>query len=85
MARHHPDASAIPTDDLLLDKTGMQRLLGISGPALDRLVRKGHIPAPIRLTGALLRWRLQTVREWLAQEEAASALGRGEEAAKDGR
>lgn len=55
-----PDAAIEP----LLKPDEMLELIGCSYPTLSRLIKRGHIPPPLRL-GGLRRWRRETIERWL--------------------
>ena len=44
--------------------------LPFSAPTLWRKVREGTFPAPVKLSGRVTCWKVGTVRNWLAAQEA---------------
>lgn len=50
---------------LLIDVGTTASLLGISQRTLHRLIDERAIPAPVRLSGRMLRWRLGELLEWV--------------------
>jgi predicted DNA-binding transcriptional regulator AlpA len=46
--------------------------LGYSVSHWRQMFRTGQSPPPIRLSERKLVWRLSTLREWVAQKEAAA-------------
>jgi excisionase family DNA binding protein len=57
-----PDPAALPS---LLDVRAVAQMLDCSTRHVYRLADAGHMPPPLKL-GALVRWRRQTVEEWIA-------------------
>ena len=50
----------------LLDVRAAARLIGVSARSVRRLADCGRMPAPLRLTGGLIRWRRSDLDEWIA-------------------
>ena len=53
------------TSGLLIDKKIMAQLLNVSSRTLSRLDDLQAIPAPIRLGGSMIRWRLAEILAWM--------------------
>lgn len=49
----------------MLDVRGVATLLGCSARHVYRLADAGRMPLPVKL-GALVRWNLQDLEDWLA-------------------
>jgi len=62
----HPSAeSNVNTREvLLIDATGLAKLLGLSLRTVRRLDCSGKLPRPVRIGGAV-RWRVEEVTAWL--------------------
>ena len=58
----------ITPEPLLLSRSDLARLLRVSTTSLDRLRAAGRLPPAIRLGGAL-RWRRETIEQWLRELE----------------
>ena len=54
------------TQSLLLGRIELAALLGLSAASLDRGVRAGRIPAPIRISARRVHWRKEAILAWLA-------------------
>jgi excisionase family DNA binding protein len=54
-------------DDMLLNKTQLAELLGVSRRTVDRMVAAGTAPAPVILPSGRRRWRRGDVRRWIAE------------------
>lgn len=50
---------------LLLDRTEVAELLGVSTRVFDRLVRTAHVPGFVRV-GKSLRWNRHAIENWIA-------------------
>ena len=50
---------------LLIDTDTTAQLMSVSQRRLNRLVDEKAIPAPIRIAGRLVRWRLSELLEWI--------------------
>ena len=47
--------------------------LGISGSTLDRLIRRGEFPPPLRLGARAVAWRKEDVATWIEARAAEAA------------
>jgi excisionase family DNA binding protein len=54
-------------DDMLLNKTQLAALLGVSRRTVDRMVAAGTAPPMTMLPSGRRRWRKGDVRRWLAE------------------
>lgn len=48
------------------------RWLAVSRPTLWRMVKRGDLPAPIRISRGAVGWKESTIRELLEEREAAA-------------
>ena len=67
-----PDQHARDESLQVLSRRQVAAVLGVSAATLGRMVRRGELPAPIRLSRGRVGWRRATVEQWLAEREAAS-------------
>jgi excisionase family DNA binding protein len=65
MADTPTSTAAEPNAPRLLDVRGVAALLGCSPRHVYRLSDAGRMPAPVKI-GALVRWRRQSVEDWIA-------------------
>lgn len=64
-------------DLTLLNVRQMAELLGVHPRSVWRLAQMGEIPAPIRLGGRVVRWRLSDLRDRLdTQSDCAKGASR---------
>ncbi len=54
-------------DDMLLTKTQLAELLGVSPRTVDRMVAAGTAPPMTLLPNGRRRWRRGDVRRWLSE------------------
>ena len=66
MSRHNPPASR--GGESLLDTSQLASLLACSPRHVDRLLKQGRLPAPVRL-GSLRRWRSSQIQQWLTSQK----------------
>lgn len=61
----------------VLRRRGTAERIGVSPSTLDRLVKAGLFPAPLKLTARARGWKIQDIDNWLAardeREEAVHA------------
>jgi prophage regulatory protein len=55
----------------LLKKPTVEVVTGLSGSTIDRKVKDGTFPAPVKLGSRCTRWPADAVREWLAKKAHA--------------
>lgn len=72
IAASHSDGPM--ADVTLLTVAQVANLLGVHARSVWRLAQTGDLPAPIRLSERVVRWRLSDLREHL-DRKAASADG----------
>lgn len=53
----------------VLRMRGVIRRVGLSRSTVDRLVRRGAFPRPIRLSPATVGWRIEEIDRWLAERD----------------
>ncbi len=67
-----PDIDALPAC-AAIDADVIAAVLSCSTRHVHRMAKEGRLPAPLRI-GQLMRWRVGTIRAWLAaQEKEATA------------
>ena len=54
-----------PVPAQLLTKSQVAQLLGVSTRSLDRLRKRGRLPAPVQVEGLPLRWRYRDLEAFL--------------------
>ena len=54
----------------LLRKTQLLEIVGISESTLDRMVKAGRFPPPLRIGKRSVAWSEAEVREWVADRAA---------------
>lgn len=54
---------------LLVSPVQLADMLSISKREVERMVSSHRLPKPIRLGKRLVRWRMETIRRWLAELE----------------
>ena len=84
----HPDSGAIPLRFLLRMDSLKFRLLrvdegeqitSLSRSTIYRLIKQEKFPAPLRMSGRVVRWRDDEVNEWISRRPRSA---RGEAARK---
>ncbi len=60
---------------MLLSARDLARLLSVSTATVWRMRSADKLPAPLRLTGGILRWRRQTIDEWLRDLDPTNGNG----------
>jgi excisionase family DNA binding protein len=63
-------------DVALIDVREVAELLGVNARTVWRMAQTGDIPAPIRLSERIVRWRLSDLREHLDRKVAGASGGR---------
>ena len=58
--------------DPLLNTASVRKLIDCSDKSLRRWIILGKFPKPDRKIGTSLRWRVSTLRKWLADDQAAA-------------
>lgn len=48
---------------------GIRGLIPFSPTTLWRKVRAGEFPAPVKLSAGVTAWRVEEIREWMAQRK----------------
>lgn len=56
----------------VLRMRGVVRRVGLSRSTVDRLVRGGKFPRPIRLTPWAVGWRVEDIDRWVAERDVVS-------------
>ena len=49
----------------LVNAAGLAKMLSVSKREIERMAADGRLPAPIRMSKRLVRWRLTTIKTWL--------------------
>lgn len=49
------------------------RIVGFQRTKLNKLVKEGNFPQPIRLSQNFVRWDLEEVNAWIEEQKAARA------------
>ncbi|WP_420443890.1 helix-turn-helix transcriptional regulator [Candidatus Poriferisodalis sp.] len=62
---------------LLLSRTQIERLTGLSCSSLYRAMRRGEFPEPLRIGHRSVRWRADEIQAWIDGRPRASGIGRG--------
>lgn len=52
-------------DALLLNAAGVAQVLSVSERQVERLASSGELPAPVRLGGRCVRWRVREIEQWI--------------------
>lgn len=74
-----PPQADLRADVRLVTVREVADLLGVHVRSVWRLAQSGEIPAPIRLSARVIRWRLSDLRAFLdARSEVADADGRSQ-------
>lgn len=66
MTAHKPASSAIPTTGYIR-RFRMPELLGVSLPTIDRWVKNGTLPRPVKLTDNVTAFDAVEINNWLAE------------------
>ena len=59
------EGSGGPLEPLVVNSTGLARLLGVSKASVERLHAGAQLPRPVRL-GRCVRWPVAEIQAWLA-------------------
>lgn len=78
MSNHSNTASGLATEpSRILRRPEVQQLTGLTNSVMDRAIRSGHFPRPVRLLtdprSRAVGWRLRDVRAWLESRSEAAA------------
>ena len=57
--------------EALLIMAVVKELTGLSEPTIRRRVKAGTFPAPVRLSARCIRWKAETLQNWLKAQQAA--------------
>jgi prophage regulatory protein len=57
----------------LIRKPQLLELLGVSAATVDRMVRSGAFPAPIRIGRRAIAWRESDIAAWIENRSLAGA------------
>ena len=72
MTAHKPASSAIPTTGYIR-RFRMPELLGVSLPTIDRWVKNGTLPRPVKLTDNVTAFDAVEINNWLAERRGKVA------------
>ena len=53
----------------LVNRRQVQHVCGLSHSLLDRLMRSGYFPVPLKIGPKTVRWRLDEILEWVESRE----------------
>lgn len=68
-------AEVMADDDLLaIDSRQVARLLSVSEKTLQRMVKQGRFPSPVKMGSRCVRWSRAVVVRWL-EEQSQNAGG----------
>lgn len=59
-----------PQDDTMLNIREVERLTGLSESTIERRIRKGVFPAPVKLSARRIGWPAREVKAWRDQLDA---------------
>ncbi len=59
--------------EALVRPNDLARLLGVSRSTLARLVRRGDLPRPIRITPGAVAWRSSDIAQFVAHREGKAS------------
>jgi predicted DNA-binding transcriptional regulator AlpA len=62
--------NSLPATGYLRQKQIIPGIVEVAPATLWRWVRKGTFPAPVKLGERVTAWRVESVREWMAQRDA---------------
>lgn len=62
-----------PFEDRILRKQQLLDMVPLSLDTIERLVKKGKFPAPVKLSEFAIGWRLSDVQKWIAERKAVAA------------
>ncbi len=60
------------THHRLLGRREVERRLGLSRASVYRLIARGELPAPLRLTSRAVRWPESEIEAWIASRPRAT-------------
>lgn len=72
MTAHHAEQSALPTIGYIR-RFRMPELLGVSMPTIDRWVKNGTLPRPVKLTDNVTAFDAVEINNWLAERRGKEA------------
>lgn len=52
--------------DRLIRKPELCKILGLSKTTIEKLVRTGSLPSPVKITGYAVAWRQSDISAWIA-------------------
>ena len=58
--------------DSILRPRQVAELFGVSRTTVWRLVQRGELPRPIRISAGVVGWRRSVIETWLAEREMAA-------------
>ena len=68
--KHRQSVKSLYIPEALLIMAVVKELTGMSEPTIRRRVKDGTFPAPVRLSARCIRWKAETLQNWLkAQQE----------------
>ena len=58
-----------PGNSRLVNRRQVQHVCGLSHSLLERLMRSGYFPEPLKIGPKAIRWRLDEILEWVESRE----------------
>lgn len=66
----------VEVEPIIFRARRLSHALDVSRTTLYRMVRRGEIPAPLRISRGCVGWRAETIDQLLAEREQAAQVGR---------
>lgn len=59
----------------LLTRQEVARVISVGIPTLDRMVKRGEFPRPVKVGPQLVRWSAGTVQAWIQEQTERASSG----------